>query len=122
MSPAVPKERKGDYKIVSVRRCVRPSVRRCVRLHDLKEKLKITVEKAFKGGTNQYIRITTHEASWHHSKRSDTVSKEEIFTMIDIVVDNSYFRFGDRVYRQCIGIPMGIDPAPQMANLYLYYY
>ena len=23
---------------------------------------------------------------------------------------------------QCIGIPMGIDPAPQMANLYLYYY
>ena len=42
--------------------------------------------------------------------------------MIDIVVDNSFFRFGDKVYRQCIGIPMGIDPAPQMANLYLYYY
>lgn len=50
------------------------------------------------------------------------MSKEEIFTMIDIVVDNSFFRFGNRVYRQCIGIPMGIDPAPQMANLYLYYY
>ena len=26
------------------------------------------------------------------------------------------------VFRQSIGIPMGIDPAPQMANLYLYYY
>ena len=27
-----------------------------------------------------------------------------------------------RLCVQCIGIPMGIDPAPQMANLYLYYY
>ena len=42
--------------------------------------------------------------------------------LIDFIVDNSFFRFGNVVYRQCIGIPMGVDPAPQMANLYLYYY
>ena len=30
--------------------------------------------------------------------------------------------FGKKVFRQKIGIPMGVDPAPQMANLYLYYY
>ena len=42
--------------------------------------------------------------------------------MIDLVIDNSFFKFGDKVFRQSIGIPMGIDPAPQMANLCLYYY
>ena len=42
--------------------------------------------------------------------------------MIDLFIDNSFFKFGDKVFRQSIGIPMGIDPAPQMANLYLCYY
>ena len=42
--------------------------------------------------------------------------------MINLVVDHSLFKFGDKVFRQFIGIPVGIDPAPQMANLYLYYY
>ena len=48
--------------------------------------------------------------------------QEAIQTLFILSYLNSFFRFGDRVYRQCIGIPMGIDPAPQMANLYLYYY
>ena len=48
--------------------------------------------------------------------------KERVHKLIDFVVDNSYFRLGNKVYHQCIGIPMGIDPAPQMANLYLYSY
>ena len=29
---------------------------------------------------------------------------------------------GDRVFRQVIGIPMGSDPAPFFANLFLFYY
>ena len=35
---------------------------------------------------------------------------------------NCYFTFGDKVFRQVIGIPMGPDPAPFMANLFLFYY
>ena len=67
-------------------------------------------------GNNQYICVTQQDAGWCHQKKTNTFSKDEVFAMIDLVVDNSFFRFGDRVYRQCIGIPMGIDPAPQMAN------
>ena len=33
------------------------------------------------------------------------------------LMENCFFTFGDRVYRQKIGIPMGSDPAPFMANL-----
>ena len=91
-------------------------------LDDLKEKLKEIVDKAFKGGHNKYIQITSKTARWFHSKKNESFTKEDIFSMIDLVIDNSFFKFGDKVFRQSIGIPMGIDPAPQMANLYLYYY
>ena len=39
-----------------------------------------------------------------------------------LMIDNYFFRFGKKVFRQKIGIPMGVDPAPQIANLYLYYH
>ena len=55
-------------------------------------------------------------------KKNESFTKEDIVSMIDLVIDNSFFNFRDKVFRQSIGIPMGIDPAPQMANLYLYYY
>ena len=89
---------------------------------DLKEKLKEVVTKAFKGGTNQFIRVNKKDAHWDNSRDGQTFSKEQIFLLIDLVIDNSFFRFGEQVFRQKIVIPMGVDPAPQMANLYLYYY
>ena len=36
------------------------------------------------------------------------------------LVQNCYFTVGNVVLRQAIGIPMGIDPAPFWANLFLY--
>ena len=90
---------------------------------DLKEKLKAVVEKGFKGGHNQFITIHKSIAKWGGNKVSkDIVNKEMIFNMIETIIDNAFFTFGTRVYRQSTGIPMGIDPAPQMANLYLYWY
>ena len=90
---------------------------------DLKEKLKAVVEKGFKGGQNQFITIHKSIAKWGGNKVSkDIVNKEMIFNMIETIIDNAFFTIGTRVYRQSTGIPMGIDPAPQMANLYLYWY
>ena len=84
--------------------------------------LKKVVDKAFKGGQNQYVNITKYQANWSNKKNKENiVTKDEIFSMIDILIDNTYFQLGNSVYRQIIGIPMGIDPAPHMANLYLYH-
>ena len=91
-------------------------------LCDLKEKLKAAVDKAFKGGTNQYIKVSKDYAGWNNNSGKNVFSKERIHRMIDVVVDGSFFKFGNKVFRQRIGIPMGVDPAPQMANLYLHYY
>ena len=42
--------------------------------------------------------------------------------MIELVMNNTYFQFGDEIYKQIIGMPMGIDPAPPASNLYLHFY
>ena len=42
--------------------------------------------------------------------------------MINYLVDNIYVEVCDKVFRQCIGIPMGTDCAPLLANLYLFSY
>ena len=42
--------------------------------------------------------------------------------MVDHLISQSFFSLGNLVFRQCIGIPMGIDPAPFWANLYLYHF
>ena len=39
--------------------------------------------------------------------------------LLDCVLSNTFFSFGGRVFHQVKGIPMGIQPAPLIANLFL---
>ena len=41
---------------------------------------------------------------------------------MEYLINNVYIKVGNRVYRQTIGIPMGTDCAPQLANLFLFHY
>ena len=36
------------------------------------------------------------------------------------LIDNNFVKFGDKVFRQVISIPMGTDCAPFLASLFLY--
>ena len=42
--------------------------------------------------------------------------------MIEFLVDNMYVRFGGQLFRQMVGIPMGTNCAPLLADLFLYFY
>ena len=42
--------------------------------------------------------------------------------MVNFLIDNVYVTCGDSISRQRIGIPMGTDCAPYLANLFLFYY
>ena len=42
--------------------------------------------------------------------------------MIEFLVDNIYVRFGGQLFRQMVGIPMGTNCAPLLADLLLYSY
>ena len=41
---------------------------------------------------------------------------------VDFVIDNCYFTIGNMVFKQTVGVPIGIDCGPYIANLTLFYY
>ena len=41
---------------------------------------------------------------------------------MEFLINNCYFTVGDKLLRQVIGIPMGLDPAPYFANDFLFSY
>ena len=47
---------------------------------------------------------------------------DDICKMIEFLVDNIYVRFGGQLFRQMVGIPMGTNCAPLLADLFLYSY
>ena len=83
------------------------------------EVLNNLVDFAFKGGGGESIRIEGKHAFWSSSK-SNIFNKENIKLAIRHLIRECYFTVGDGIFIQTIGIPMGIDPAPFWANLYLY--
>ena len=42
--------------------------------------------------------------------------------MLEFLIDNIYIKVGKEIFRQQVGIPMGTDCAPFLANLFLFYY
>ena len=50
------------------------------------------------------------------------IDRLEFVAMIEYLVDNIFIQVGNKVFRQCVGIPMGTDCVPLLANLYLFYF
>ena len=93
--------------------------------HDkLLDVLQKIVDFVFKGGTRNRLAINKFgTAYWVTQKSSsNTFTKESIIDAVAYLINNCYFRFGNKLFRQDIGIPMGSDPAPFFANLFLYHY
>ena len=49
-------------------------------------------------------------------------TKETLVECVSFLVSKCFFKVGNQIFKQNIGIPMGIDPAPFWANLFLYYF
>ena len=41
---------------------------------------------------------------------------------MSFLINKCFFSIGDMIFKQDIGIPMGIDPAPFWDNLFLYFF
>ena len=93
--------------------------------HDkLKLALNNIVEKCFEKSKMKYISINNYEAFWSDrvSKRYTSFNKTSLLNNIDFLIDNTFFMCGDLIFKQNIGIPMGTDPGPDFANLFLHFY
>ncbi len=49
-------------------------------------------------------------------------TQTEFIQALTFLIDNIHVKFGYNIYRQTLGIPMGTDCAPLLADLYLYTY
>ena len=56
------------------------------------------------------------------SSLKKSISEQVLVIYMEYLIDNIYVNIGSRIYRQCIGIPMGTDCAPLVANSFLFYY
>ena len=97
----------------------------------LKEKIATFVNKVYncvKHSTKAAEYITCSDRSrtayWSKSRSKDnlSLSASAIISMINVIIDNSYVLFHDKVFRQIIGIPMGTNCAPYLANIFLHIY
>ena len=88
------------------------------------EVLNELIEFCFKGGSHENISVTNSGARWiaRTSRKGELFDEKLVKEALQYLMDNCYFTFGDKLFRQVIGIPMGSDPAPFMANLFLFYY
>ncbi len=50
------------------------------------------------------------------------VEASDLISWLDFLLDNLFLCFGQGVYRQCIGIPMGTNCPVYLANFYLFTY
>lgn len=69
--------------------------------------------------------LALHEksANWCFNARKDiAVNAEKLLEIIKWLIGNTYFKFGNLIFQQTIGIPMGTDCAPYLANLFLHSY
>ena len=88
----------------------------------LKKNLRWVVEEAFKRKSGFKLAVYEKEAKWVKNPRQETkvVSQARLLWMLSYLIDNAMINYGGVVYKQCIGIPMGTDCGPFLANLGLY--
>ena len=93
----------------------------------LKSNMKELIKEAYKVRGAKYIIVDTQgKAHWSITPSSVascmSVDTNKLIKLLEYLIDNVYIGVGNEVFRQTIGIPMGTDCAPQLANLFLFYY
>ena len=70
-----------------------------------------------------YINAWRGEARWSKTRGNDNDhvwNKEKHIGHVKWLIDNTYAVCGDSLFKQVIGIPMGTDCAPFLANLFIF--
>lgn len=93
----------------------------------LKKSLGWFISTAFSGASSRgqnTISVYSFNAKWVKTPRGSTLAFDcnKLQNLINFLIDNTFFSVGEKIVKQNIGLPMGTDPAPYMANAHLYFY
>ena len=90
---------------------------------NLKENIRYFIEKIFSCVDKRFVTCSAKSKTAYYSKSKSThnasFDKESLIKAIEFIIDNNYVTFHWKIYRQIIGIPMGTNCAPYLANLFL---
>ena len=91
---------------------------------NIKTALTSVIKLAFKHAKCLYISIYNKSSAWVNKPREGTFyfDQESLIDALNFLIDNCYFTLGDHIFRQIIGVPIGVDPGPYIANLTLWFY
>ena len=59
---------------------------------------------------------------FQHSDSKHKYSEDDIIKMLTFLVDNIFVVFEGKVFQQIVGIPMGTNCCPLLADIFLYSY
>ena len=81
-------------------------------------------QKVFNREARPYISVNLHGAYFSPTKVNNRFSfrSEDMQEILEFILDNIYVKYGKDVYKQIIGIPIGLDSGQDIANLLLYSY
>ena len=92
-------------------------------LHNLiKVKLTDLIEQTFNRVDLLYLACKNKNAFFicEHPKRFKMWSCQKMCDALHYLLDQIFIRFGSELYRQIVGIPMGTNCAPVVADLFLF--
>ena len=91
---------------------------------DLKSVIEEMVKKSFSWCKRKYLTFYDTRAKWTKNKSKTRLSMDcdTFIKAITWLIDNIFVTFGGFILRQIIGVPMGTNCAPLLANLYLAWY
>ena len=92
----------------------------CLRVQIIMNMTKLIV-RLFKHSNEKYMSIGRNKAYYHSNNQRNCIklTKEDLIEMIETVVNNSYVKYGAKIFRQKRGIPMGSNSSPILADLCL---
>ena len=90
----------------------------------IKEKLINLIEWTFKREGSPYIACNERQAFFtsEDTRRYKLWSCQNVCEALIYLLDIIYIRFGTKLYRQIVGIPMGTNCTPLVADLFLFCY
>ena len=82
------------------------------------------IERTFQREGSLYIACNDRNAFFtsHAVRNYNLWSCQKVCEALTFLLDNIYIRFGSKLYRQIVGIPMGTNCAPLVADLFLFWY
>ena len=94
----------------------------------LKNRLATIIRNSFihKNGNRRYkFLVLGREGPYFVKEKSYSKNKyteDDIINKVDFLVDSIFVVFGGKVFQQIVGIPMGTNCAPLLADIFLYSY